>query len=134
MKTNVQLILVTVLAMGLSIGTVQAQMGPDKDGIYNVAENVATYKGGQQAMFEYLFKNIKYPENAIKNKIEGIVYVKFVIRKDGSIDKAEVLKGVKELNDEALRVIKTMPNWQAGTVKNNAVDSYMTLPISFKLG
>lgn len=88
---------------------------------------------GKPRCLSIYFQISKYPESALKNKVEGVVYIKFIVRQDGTVSNPEVLKVAKELNDEALRVIKSMPKWKAGRVKGKSVDSYMTIPISFKL-
>lgn len=104
------------------------------DKIYDKVETLPEFPGGQNAMAEFIIKNVKYPENAIKKGTQGKVFVSFVIEKDGSISGVKVAKGVeKELDDEAVRVIKSMPKWKPGKEKNNIVRVNMTLPIQFKL-
>ena len=75
-----------------------------------------------------------YPEAAQQNDIQGRVVVQFVVEKDGSVGSATILKGVdKDLDREALRVVKKMPKWQPG--KNNGVPvrSYFRLPVQFRM-
>ena len=118
------------------------------------------FKGGQKELFKWLGNNIKYPENAVKNKTEGTVYVGFVVEKDGSISNVEVKRGVpivaidtivqinpttyaqtvklvkselSDINDEAKRVIKAMPKWKPGKNKGKLVRVAYILPIKFKL-
>jgi len=92
------------------------------------------YPGDENAMISHIIQTMRYPEDAIKNKIEGLVTVKFIIAVDGSICDAEVVKSVNPLLDaEALRVINAMPNWIPGKVDGRPAAVSMVLPINFKL-
>ncbi len=96
------------------------------------------FPGGDSAMMTYLGSNIKYPESAKKDKVEGMVVVQFVVRKDGSITDAHNIVSDKqtknaELNMEALRVIRNMPKWTPGEKDGKKVDCEMVLPVKFKL-
>ncbi len=108
---------------------------PAKDKtVYVQVEDQADFPGGMQAMMQYIMNNIRYPESAMKNDIQGRVIVKFVVNEDGSVSDAEVLKGVdEELDNEALRVVNSMPKWTPGKVGGKAVASYFTLPVNFRL-
>ena len=124
-------------------------MNQDGDTIYNVAETMPQFPGGPNALMKYLSENTKYPELAKANKIEGRVYVRFVVEKDGSVTNAEVLRGIdkkgdteatevlrginKECDAEVLRVVSSMPKWQAGTQNGEAVRCRFTVPFIFKL-
>ena len=82
----------------------------------------------------WLSMNIRYPEKAYKDNIQGKVVVKFIIGKDGKVSDPSILKGVDpELDKEALRVISEMPEWKPAESNGKAVASYYNLPISFKL-
>ena len=99
-----------------------------------VVQNPAEFPGGQSALMKWLSNNIRYPEAAHRNKIQGIVTIKFVIEKDGSVSGVSVLKGVdKDLDAEAIRVVKRMPKWKPAWDGGQVVRSYFTLPITFKL-
>lgn len=90
--------------------------------------------GGDKALYEYLSNNIKYPKIEIKRGVEGRVYVEFVVGKNGEISDIKILRGVSEAIDaEAIRVIKSMPNWLPGKQKGRAVKVRYKMPISFKL-
>lgn len=103
--------------------------------IYTSVDETAEYAdGGMQGLMRFLMNNIRYPEEAYKNDIQGRVIVKFVIEKDGSIADAQVIKGVDpQLDKEALRVVNAMPAWIPGKVKGEPVASCFTLPVTFKL-
>lgn len=90
--------------------------------------------GGDKALYQYLSNNIKYPKIEIKRGVEGRVYVEFVVGKNGEITDIKILRGVSEAIDaEAIRVIKSMPNWLPGKQKGRAVKVRYKMPISFKL-
>lgn len=102
--------------------------------IFVAVEQPAEFPGGQAALMKWLSQNIRYPEAAQQNDIQGRVIVKFVVEKDGSIGQASIVKGVdKDLDREALRVVKKMPKWQPGKNNGVAVRSYFNLPVTFKL-
>ena len=102
--------------------------------IFVAVEQPAEFPGGQAALMKWLSQNIRYPEAAQQNDIQGRVIVKFVVEKDGSIGQASIVKGVdKDLDREALRVVKKMPKWQPGKNNGVAVRSKFTLPVVFKL-
>ena len=92
-----------------------------------------SFPGGSQALVDFLRENTKYPEQALKDSIEGRVVVAFVIDTDGSITKPEVVRGVHPLLDaEALRVVKLMPKWKPGSENGTPVKVRYNLPITFK--
>lgn len=107
---------------------------PKEEEIFVAVEQQAEFPGGQAALMKWLSNNIRYPESAQQNDIQGRVVVKFVVEKDGSIGQATIAKGVdKDLDREALRVVKKMPKWQPGKNNGVAVRSYFNLPVTFKL-
>ncbi len=107
-----------------------------KETVYNIPSKMPEFSGGQKEMFRFLGTNIKYPRSALKNGIEGTVYIGFVIEKDGSVTNTIIKRGIStDCNQEALRVIKLMNDkWQPGTFKGQNVRVAYTLPIKFKLG
>ena len=107
---------------------------PKEEEIFVAVEQQAEFPGGTAAMMKWLSNNIRYPETAQANDVQGRVIVKFVVEKDGSIGQATILKGVdKDLDKEALRVVKKMPKWQPGKNNGVAVRSYFNLPVTFRL-
>ena len=102
--------------------------------VFHVVEVEPEFPGGMEALYKYLAENIKYPEKAKKNKVEGRVYITFVIEKDGTVSDAKVLRSVnEELDAEALRVINAMPKWKPGTQRGVPVRVQYNIPINFKL-
>jgi len=102
--------------------------------IFDVVEQHPEFPGGQEAMYNFLAKNLTYPELALEQSIQGRVYVQFVICKDGSIKDIKVLKGIEtSLDSEAIRVIKMMPKWKPGIQRGKPVNVRFNLPIKFKI-
>jgi len=107
---------------------------PKEEEIFVAVEQQAEFPGGTAALMKWLNNNIRYPEAAQQNDIQGRVVVKFVVEKDGSIGQVSIVKGVdKDLDREAIRVVKKMPKWQPGKNNGVVVRSYFTLPVVFKL-
>jgi len=104
------------------------------DEIFDVVEVWPEYKGGIKAFYSFLFKHIKYPNSARRMRIEGKVFVKFVVDKDGSITQAKVIKGIDvSCDNEALRVLNMSPKWKPGKQRGKPVMVNMILPITFKM-
>lgn len=109
-------------------------LASEDNNIYTATEVAAEFPGGTAALMKWLSQNIRYPETAQRNNVQGRVVVKFVVDKDGSIHDATVTKGVdKDLDKEALRVVSNMPKWKAGENSGRKVKSYYNLPITFRL-
>ncbi|MRX47760.1 M56 family metallopeptidase [Pedobacter puniceum] len=102
--------------------------------VSNDVDVLPMFKGGPQKFPEFLMKNLQYPIEAKEKKIEGRVIVNFIVEKDGSLSDIKILRGVsKELDEEALRVIKLSPNWEPGQQNGKVVRVNFALPISFNL-
>lgn len=102
--------------------------------IVTMAEVMAQFPGGEEEMFAFINKNLLYPKLAKENAIEGRVIVRFIIQKDGSIDKIEIIRKLNwGCDEEVLRIIQLMPKWIPGKVNGKPVAMYFTLPIAFKL-
>ena len=108
----------------------------EKDVPFVLVEQMPKFPGGENAMFKYISDNIVYPKAAQKSGIAGTVYIFFIIDKKGNVTSTEVRRGVKggeELNAEALRVIKEMPQWEPGYQNGKPVSVQLTVPIKFTL-
>ena len=102
--------------------------------VYDQVEQLPEYPGGMSAMIEFLQTNLKYPEDAIKQKVGGRVMVMFVVETDGSLSNVRVARKVfPSLDAEAVRVVKTMPKWKPGKEKGRAVRVNFTLPVVFNI-
>jgi TonB family protein len=107
---------------------------PVNKDIYEKVEKMPMYPGGVNELMIYLAKNIKYPADAQARGIQGRIIVRFVVTKEGKIEKTEILRSLDPSCDkEALRVVNAMPQWTPGEQKGKKVSVYYTLPIVFKL-
>ena len=97
-------------------------------------EVMPTYPGGDAALIRFLSTNIRYPYSAQQYGIQGKVVVGFVVDSIGNAVKTKLLKGVmRDLDEEALRVVKLLPKWKPGIQDGKAVNVKYSLPVSFKL-
>ena len=111
-----------------------APLDANTDEVYKVVEVDPEFPGGVEALYKYLAENIKYPVMAKNNKVEGRVFITFVIEKDGNVSDAKVLRSDnEELDAEALRVINAMPKWKPGMQQGVPVRVQYNIPITFKL-
>lgn len=104
--------------------------------IYDIVDEPAQFPGGQEALMKFLKDNIKYPESAVKNKIEGKCYLKFIVSETGIVSDVKVVRGVidcPECDAEAVRVLKLMPNWEPGKNDRKPVRQSMLLPVLFRI-
>ena len=102
--------------------------------VFDVVEQMPQFPGGQSALFDYLSSHIKYPVVAEENGVQGRVIVTFVVERDGSITDTKVAKSVDpSLDREAMRVVRTMPNWIPGKQNGSAVRVKFTVPVTFRL-
>ena len=111
--------------------TVVSQTDPK---VFDTVEQMPEYPGGMQAMIEFLQANMKYPEDAAKQKVEGRGMVQFVVETDGSVTDVHVAKQVfPSLDAEAIRVVQAMPKWTPGKDKGRVVRVKYNLPIVFRM-
>ncbi|AWV98910.1 TonB family protein [Arcticibacterium luteifluviistationis] len=102
--------------------------------IFTAVENNPEFPGGANEMYKHIAREITYPAAAQTARIEGRVFVKFVVRKDGSVGSPEVLKGLGfGCDEEAIRIINEMPTWNPGIQNGKPVNVYFTMPIFFQL-
>jgi protein TonB len=108
---------------------------PNEGKIFTIVEEMPQFPGGgEAALVRYLQSNIKYPAMARENGIEGIVYVTFVVDKEGKVKDAKILRGKGAgLDEEALRVVRSMPDWKPGKQNGRSVAVQYNLPVNFKL-
>ena len=136
MKTrkNVNLkvaLMMLVLLFSFMTSTAQTKKN---DMVFDVVEVMPQFPGGQIAMLKYIMENMKYPEQAMKEGIQGRVAVRFIVEKDGSISDVKPILSVHPLlNKEAIRVVKSMPKWTPGKQNGKPVRVRFNLPVMFKL-
>lgn len=112
----------------------EAKSVVDDATVFTVVEEMPTYQGGTEELISYLSENIKYPAEAKENNIEGKVVVSFVVDTDGSVIDTKVVRSVGGgCDEEAIRVVSSMPNWIPGKQKGKTVKVSYNLPIKFAL-
>jgi TonB family protein len=105
-----------------------------RDDVLKISEAAPAYNGGEKAMRKFLQNNIKYPSKAKDDGVQGTVFVRFVVEKDGLVDDVTVSKGIHPMLDaEAKRVVSIMPKWAPGKQKGKPVAVQYTLPVRFQL-
>lgn len=106
----------------------------DEDKVFTSVEQMPEFPGGQGALMSWLANHIKYPATAQENGVQGRVVVQFVVKKDGSIGDVKVARSKDpDLDREAVRVVKTFPNFTPGKMNGQPVNVWYTLPVNFKL-
>lgn len=107
---------------------------PVKEEVFVAVEQMPQFPGGDAELMKFLSKNIKYPTMAMENNIQGRVVVQFVVTKTGAIGEVKVIRSVdRDLDREAIRVCKSLPNFIPGKMNGQAVNVWYTLPVNFKL-
>lgn len=102
--------------------------------VLDLAEVAPEFPGGIPALMKFLAQNVKYPTDAQKAGKQGRVIAQFVVTTDGSVADVKIIRGIDpSLDEEAVRVIKSMPKWKPGTQKGQPVNVRYTLPVVFKL-
>ncbi len=102
--------------------------------IYHVVEQMPQFPGGNAGMLKYIRENLRYPQAALENNVQGRVILQFVVDKDGKVTNVQILKGIDRLCDqEAVRVIESMPQWIPGKHNGVAVSVYYRVPVTFKI-
>ncbi len=109
-------------------------MTPDKNGVYQIVEEMPKFPGGEDALMDYVSKNVVYPKEAQEKGISGRVFVGFIVEKDGSVSDVKVLRGIGGgCDEEAVRVISGLPKWKPGKQEGKPVRVSYQMPINFKL-
>ncbi len=107
---------------------------PGSETIYHSVEQMPQFPGGEAALKKYIDSHIKYPPTAVQNRVQGKVVVQFVVNKTGKIGEVKVVRSVdKDLDKEAIRVIKSLPKFTPGRQNGKDVSVWYTLPVPFKL-
>lgn len=102
--------------------------------IFTAVEQEPTFAGGIEAFYKFLQNNIRYPTKAFENKIQGKVFISFVVERDGSLTDIKVVRGIGGgCDEEAKRVISISPKWKPGIQNSKPVRVQYTMPISFTL-
>ncbi len=130
-------VIALLLISGLSYHSVEAQdtdNASDKVEFFTIVEDMPEYKGGDKALIKWVQENTNYPKKAQKKKIEGTVYVSYMVEPDSSISNVKVARGVHELLDkEAVRVISAITGYEPGRQRGEPVRVQYTIPVKFYL-
>jgi protein TonB len=146
-STIMKLIFIVLAAFISGTSWSQEEVGPKQAGEeiakpqdpqepYTVVDEQAEFPGGREALMKYLTSNLVYPEYAIENYLEGKCYVRFVVSSTGKVSNVSIVKKVPncpQCDQEAMRVVKAMPDWKPARVEDKVVNSYYHLPVMFKL-
>ena len=124
------------LAFSLSAQDSFVTTSKSEDSLYEVVDIQPQYKEGQNELYKFLAQNVKYPEIARKNGIEGTVYIGFIVEKDGTLTNFRVIRGIGAgCNEDAMLVVKaTQGKWKAGSIQGKNVRTKYSIPIKFNLG
>ena len=133
MKKVIAVLSLAFVLLGLNnLSIAQTQVSDEE--VFQVVDEGAMFPQGKEAMTEFLAKNLKYPEKAIKDSIAGRVFVSFIVEKDGSLSNIKVLRDIGGgCGEEAIRVMKLMPKWTPAKVGNKLVRQQYYMPIEFRL-
>lgn len=133
MKKVIAVLSLAFVLLGLNNSSI-AQTQVSEEEVFQVVDEGAMFPQGKEAMTEFLAKNLKYPEKAIKDSIAGRVFVSFIVEKDGSLSNIKVLRDIGGgCGEEAIRVMKLMPKWTPAKVGNKLVRQQYYMPIEFRL-
>ena len=106
----------------------------DDPEVYMIVEQMPEFPNGEEAMMQYIAEQVKYPAEAKKAGAYGRVFIGFIVEPDGSLSDFKVLRGIGYgCDEEALRVVKSMPKWQPGMHRGKAVRVQYLVPVNFKL-
>lgn len=135
MKNSLKHLTAAALACMAMFTSVPAALAQSPDKPYTVAEQMPVFKGGEGAMMKFLGTNIKYPEDAVKAGVQGMVVLSFVIDANGSVSDVKVVKPLSTSTDaEAIRVVQmTSGQWQPGKQSGKEVPVRYTLPIKYAM-
>jgi len=140
-KSKHGIVIIILLLLNLSaLKTIRAQTTEliygdiGSDTIYSVCDKMPEFPGGELGLRKYIAQNVQYPMKAREQNITGMVYIKFVITRQGNVEQVMVENGVHPLLDnEGIRVIKSLPRWKPGELDGTKVEVWYTVPINFEL-
>lgn len=130
----VPFVIIVLIAFGIKDSTLKAFTPVTQDSVYTKSDVEPSFPGGIKELQKFIISNINYPEESRKNNIEGAVLVTFVVKSNGKIEDIKIKNSVNpELDNEAVRVVKLMPDWIPGEVNGERVDVMASLPFKFRL-
>jgi protein TonB len=118
----------------MSTAKAQTDSTMQSERVYDFVEQIPEFPGGTNALHEYLASNIVYPQMALDSCITGSVYVKFIVRSDGTVSDVTIMRDIGAgCGEEAVRVVSAMPKWLPGKQNGKPVNVYYKLPLKFVL-
>lgn len=118
----------------VAVAKVVEEEAVEEQQIFMVVENAPAFPGGDEARMKFLVENIKYPQMARESGIQGTVYVTFVVERSGSVTDVKILRGIGGgCDEEAIRVVQSMPKWAPGKQRGKPVRVQFNMPIKFTL-
>ena len=135
MKNAILIMIFSICAIALQAQTTDStQTESDGISVFNLVEKQPEFPGGEQALLDYIGSNVHYPKKARKKNIQGTVYISFIVEKDGKVSTVRVLRGIGGgCDEEAVRVVSSMPAWKPGYQRGKPVRVQFNLPIRFIL-
>lgn len=134
MKIMKQITVILALLIASSGVVAQETKDVDDSSFFTLVETMPEYKGGESALLSWIGKNVEYPKKAKKKRIEGVVYVSYIVDVDGKVVDVRVVRGVhKLLNKAAVKCIKKLSGYTPGRQKGKPVKVQFTIPIRFKM-
>lgn len=133
---QIAILVVTLLLCGAAAAQTPGTATVGDSQIFTVVEHNPEFGDGMDGLVQWLGTHVEYPKEAKEKKLEGTVYVTFVVEKDGSISNVRILnhrENMTMLEEEALRVMQMMPKWKPGKTRGKKVRVQFTLPIVFQL-
>lgn len=129
-----QIVMLAFLFLLFGLNESSFAQEPTDGEVYQIVDDMPKFPGGEDALFKFLGENIQYPEKAKELGVQGVVYVSFVIEESGELGNVKVIRGIGAgCDEEAIRVIKSMPNWKPGTINGKEVRVQYNLPIRYTL-
>jgi periplasmic protein TonB len=112
----------------------QESVIPEEPQVYINVKEMPEFPGGTDALMKFISDNLNYPDEAVRNNVQGRVIVKFVVEPDGTVGRIEIISGIDQaLNEEAVRVVKSLPTFKPGRNDGVPVPVWFVIPVLFKL-
>ena len=132
------------LSMGVPVAPLPDALPQDEKVVYKKVDQAPQFPGGKQAFSKFMQSNITYPKSALESNISGVIYISFVLDKNGAVSDVAVKQAKfsqkdkdktaeEELIKKAIDVVSSMPNWKPGIKDGKSVNVAMTLPVKFAL-
>ena len=133
MKKTIFLLSMLLTAAIVTCTPTTAQAQTDSEKVYNSCQVMPQFPGGEKAMMEFIATNLRYPQQAVKDDVQGMVLVDFVINTEGKATDPKIVRSLSpECDAEVIRVVSLMPAWTPGQQDGQTVNVKYTLPVMFK--